>query len=393
MTLVLLLAAACAAAPVKTVTLPEAPAAASGAPAAPVVPAAPSLPGAVTAVTAAAGPAAALPALAAAATPGAAAAAAASPAAAAAPRAAGSLAAMGAGPAPARPAVQAAAFDGQRALRPVDGLFGPGSMVWRVNGHHMGRFGALAALATQASHPLVAESAKVTGQLLRDPHRRLLRTSVLLERVMFSERTEALDAVRLINRNHAQIEGRLEQAVGPYAAGTPFSARDPELLKWVLATVYFYTLGSYERYVERLGPADRDRFYAEFRYLGRLLAIPAKDMPADHAGFRAYYEGMLRSEQLAASPAARDLAANFERLPAVLAPLRALLDWPIAGLKRLVTGTLPPRIRELNGLPWTWKDELAYPVQKRLLRAALRGVPDALLRTRAHARALKRVGS
>jgi uncharacterized protein (DUF2236 family) len=33
---------------------------------------------------------------------------------------------------------------------------------------------------------------------------------------------------------HGRVRGRLPQAVGPYPAGAPYRADDPELLMWVL---------------------------------------------------------------------------------------------------------------------------------------------------------------
>jgi uncharacterized protein (DUF2236 family) len=274
---------------------------------------------------------------------------------------------------------------------PEEGLFGPDSMMWRISGHHIGRIGGFAALSSQAAHPLVAEASKFSRQLLQDPHRRMMRTMVLIERILFADRRTALEAARLVNLRHAEVSGVLEEPVGRFPAGTPFAATDPQLLKWVLATTYHHTLHYYETLVRKLSEEERERYYQETKYFGRLLGLTEKNMPARHAEFDAWIEQALQGPDLAVGGTARALTSRFMQLPKLPWPAGPLAKLSVDTLFRVVFGLLPERIREMNGLPWSWADRLLFPIQLRMTQKLVAATPDALLLTPAHLKARLRV--
>ena len=63
-----------------------------------------------------------------------------------------------------------------------------------------------------------------------DPYERLARTAQVMGTIGFGERAEANRVTRTVRAMHKRVNGRLRQAVGPYPAGTPYRADDPELL-------------------------------------------------------------------------------------------------------------------------------------------------------------------
>ena len=167
---------------------------------------------------------------------------------------------------------------------------------------------------------------------------------LVMSAIVFSKRDVALAAVRGVERAHQRIRGSLESAAGPFAAGTPYSGRDPELVQWVWATLVDTSLVVYERFVEDLSDEIRERYYADHRSVGSLLGVPEELLPADHVAFRAWYGETLESEALTVTDTARAIAAS------VLDPVVPL---PGIGLVRnLTAGLLPSRLRQAYGLAW-----------------------------------------
>src|SRR5262249_12405329 len=155
---------------------------------------------------------------------------------------------------------------------------------------------------------------------------------------------------------HGEIRGELEEAVGRFPVGTPFRATDPALLKWVLAATYSNTRAYYERFVRPLGEAERQQYYEEIKYLGQLLCLPPRELPRRYQEFDDYISRMLEGDDLAVSRTARELSVAFLRLPKLAWPIGPLAEVLITTMKSLVSGLLPDRVRELNGLPWRPSD-------------------------------------
>ena len=53
----------------------------------------------------------------------------------------------------------------------------------------------------------------------------------------FGSKRDADRVTARVRAMHRRVRGRLKQRVGPYPAGTPYRADDPELLMWVLFTL------------------------------------------------------------------------------------------------------------------------------------------------------------
>jgi uncharacterized protein (DUF2236 family) len=84
---------------------------------------------------------------------------------------------------------------------------------------------------------------------------------------------------------------RMHQRVGGVTPeGQPYAALDPELMTWVHLTASWGFLNAYDRYVEPLSAADRDRYYAEGGRLGRMFGAP--EPPGDVAGVAAWFDRM-----------------------------------------------------------------------------------------------------
>src|SRR5262249_54344515 len=151
-----------------------------------------------------------------------------------------------------------------------------------------------------------------------------------------------------VNRLHLGVTGRLTSDAGAFAAGTPYAAHDPELMRWVFATLVDTGLLLYPLFFAPLTAAEQERYYQESRRSVTLLGLSLANTPATLADFRGYMARMLASDQLAATPEALDVARTMMRMPAP-APLRPLL-WAVnVTYEQATVALLPPRLRQMYG--------------------------------------------
>src|SRR5262245_27805000 len=252
---------------------------------------------------------------------------------------------------------------------PEEGLFREGSQLRRVSAESVLILGGGRALLLEVAHPLVAAGVAEHSRFREDPLGRLQRTLDAMSTLAFRERGVALETARRVERAHLHVRGRLAEAVGRFAAGTPYDGRDPGLMRWVWATLVDTALEVTSRFVAPLAPEALEAYYAEQRTLARVLGIPDPPGPAAPARSRAFSGGMLASDGLAVGDAARAIAA------AVLAPPLRL---PITGVARLVTaGLLPPHLREAFGLTWDARQETRLAALCESARALRADAPTA----------------
>ena len=115
-----------------------------------------------------------------------------------------------------------------------------------------------------AAHPVAFEGFFMATGSLDDPYKRLRRTAEVMDAIAWRSRAEADRRTRRVRAMHAKARGTLPRAAGPFPAGTPWAADDPELLLWIVACLVDSAVLVYERYVTGL-TAGRAR-----RLLGRL---------------------------------------------------------------------------------------------------------------------------
>jgi uncharacterized protein (DUF2236 family) len=231
------------------------------------------------------------------------------------------------------------------------------------------------AILLQLAHPLVAAGVSdfsPFGDSAGGYVRRVRRTVGGMLNLTFGTEAAARETIRRINAVHRQVQGRLKEDVGPFPAGTPYSATDPALLLWVHATLLDSMLAAYETLVAPLTPAERDRFCAEAAETGEALGIPIDQMPRTAQQLRQYLDRMYAGGQIVVSPAARTLAAALFSPP--LGPTVGLFR-----VTRLVTiGFLPPAIREGYGFTWDSRRERACRALMTLTRRVRRLLPPML---------------
>ncbi len=223
-------------------------------------------------------------------------------------------------------------------------LFGDESWLRRVSAEPVLLFGGGRALLLEIAHPLVAAGVSEHSQFRTDPFGRLRRTLDALSRMVLGSRRQAIAAARDIEAAHARVRGSLRAGTAALPAGTPYHGRDPELVRWVWATLVDTAWVVYGRFIEPLDPQAREAFYADHSVVGRLMGTPPEAVPPDARAFRDWFDGVVAGELLEVTPTAREIAD---------AVFRASGSAPEGRLLRSITaGLLPERLRSAFGLPW-----------------------------------------
>lgn len=256
------------------------------------------------------------------------------------------------------------------------GLISEASVSWRVNAERIVLLGWSRAILMQIAHPLVAAGVEDHSSF-REGHLtaayRLHHTVRAMLSLTFGTEAQRAATLARINGIHRRVNGTLPRAVGPYPAGTRYSAEDPELLLWVHATLLDSLPAVYELLIAPLSAAERDEYCREAAAILPALGVPEGMAPESWSAFREYMDRMYASGQIVVSDTARALAAS------VLAPPWAPLVAPAARMNRLITvGLLPPQIRQQYGFEWNERSARALRRWVSVLSRVRRIVPPAL---------------
>ena len=264
-------------------------------------------------------------------------------------------------------------------LHARDGYFSPESMVRRLGNSPVTPFlGGGAAVLLQVAHPLVACGVVDHSGYDRNLWRRLARTLQALYLITFGNRQEAEQAGAAVQAVHARVHGRTPQQLGPFPPGTRYSASDPELMRWVHATLVHSSLAAYEQFVQPLTPNEKQRYHQEMNLVARLFGAPDEALPRSYREFRAYFDAHLESDTIIVTGPAQKVADIILAAP-LPTPLRLL-----APAHRLATARiLPAKLRHQYGLRWTPLHELALPLAGATVRYGTAPILAAARRSRA----------
>jgi uncharacterized protein (DUF2236 family) len=220
---------------------------------------------------------------------------------------------------------------------PTDGgLFGPKSIVWRVNRDRSFPLAGMRSLMVQALHPLAMAGVAQHSTWRQDPLGRLAATSSYLLTTTYGDTASALAAAAWVRKVHTRVRGTDPQT------GLPYSAEDPALLLWVHAGMVDSIVEVVRRYGRPIEPADLDRYVAEMVTFAEIVGVPHEDVPTTADALRAYIESV---ELRRATPAAKEAIAIVLDPPDLDAETRYL--WH--DLAQVAVGTLPDWARDMYG--------------------------------------------
>lgn len=251
------------------------------------------------------------------------------------------------------------------------GVFGPGSMNWRVNRKSALFLAAGRAALLQLAHPWVAAAIAQHSRTLQAPVRRFHNTFRLMFLMSFGSLEESFTAARRLHRLHQSIRGTLPQGAGRFPAGSPYLANETSALTWVLATLIDSSLMAHDLALPPLSATDREQYYAESRKSAALFGVPPGELPPELAGFESYMRSALQSDMLGVTPETRQLA---QRLASGAGAPMATPFW----YRALTIGLLPPRFREEFDFSYSDRERVAGERALRWIRRLYPRLPAML---------------
>jgi uncharacterized protein (DUF2236 family) len=162
---------------------------------------------------------------------------------------------------------------------------------------------------------------------------------------------------------------------GDMPDGSRYHALDPDTYYWAHATFFDQALYFADTFVKRLSRAEKEQMYSESKTWYRRYGVSDRPMPADYAEFERYWDRMIDQVLVAHSTAKYGVGyvtKGFPRPKAVNPVVWRLVSPvfnPVAAF--LTTGGMPPRTRELLGLPWSERKERNYQRFAALWRSRL----------------------
>ncbi|WP_027347091.1 oxygenase MpaB family protein [Hamadaea tsunoensis] len=247
------------------------------------------------------------------------------------------------------------------------GLFGPGTVTWRVHAEPVLLLSAPRALLLQALHPRAIAGVTQNSDFKNDPWGRLQRTINYVATVVYGTTAQAEAAGRRVRAVHAAMTAR------DVDTGEEFRLDEPDLLRWVHVTEVDSFVTTARRAGLELSDADVDRYYAEQRRAAELVGLDPATVPGTAAEVAAFYERHL--PELHSTPEAREVMRFLVSppLPYGLGITPVRVAW--WGFSALGVGLLPRWARRMYSLPGLPTTDVSATASAYAVRHALRVLP------------------
>jgi uncharacterized protein (DUF2236 family) len=269
------------------------------------------------------------------------------------------------------PSPDGALIDDARARRL---LVGPDSVCWRHASDIRLNLAILYPLLLQVAHPTVGAGVRDFSDFEKHPYERLLRTVDYVTLLVYGGE-DAIAAGRRLRALHRRFNGVRDD-------GHRYSALEPGAYAWVHATLLQSYVAGHAHFGTPMSPTEVERFYSEYRGLGRLIGVRPRDLPTTWTRFCAYFERVSQSELEPNDSVRRVLRAVDLAGPAILplpGPLSAVTRIPV---RRAIwlggVGLITPDLRRRLQIPWNVADELSFRAMGMLTRAMTPVMPERL---------------
>ena len=198
--------------------------------------------------------------------------------------------------------------------------------------------GGMRALLLQSLHPLAMAGVADHSDYRNDPWGRLQRTADFLVATTFGPADLAERTIERIKTVHLTVTGTT-------ADGTPYSASDPHLLRWVHVAEVDSFLRAFQTYgASRLTPQQADGYVADMAVIARALGVVAP--PVSVRGLRDQL--LLFRHETRSTPQSRDAARYLLLEP----PLDAAARVPYMLIAGAAIATLPAWARAELRIPF-----------------------------------------
>jgi uncharacterized protein (DUF2236 family) len=256
---------------------------------------------------------------------------------------------------------------------------GPDSLTWQFFAdHRMALLGPRAAVL-QNMLPALGQGVEDHSVWFAETLARLARSIPPIFGTVYGPDPEATG--RKVRDFHTPIKGRMPASEG----GRPYSALNPETYYWAHATFVEHLVVATETFIRPLSLAEKDRLIGESVTWFERYGVSARGIPTTWAEFDAYWADALERRLVKHRTAAYGVGYATKGWPRPARVPRVvwwLVRCPVdAASASLTIGGLPPRAREILGLPWDDVRERRYRRFARLVRAlhpVIRRLPPRL---------------
>jgi uncharacterized protein (DUF2236 family) len=277
------------------------------------------------------------------------------------------------------------------------GLFGPGSITWKLHEEPILLIGGLRSLYLQALHPRAVAAIAQNSGYRSDAWGRLNRTSEYVGTVVYGSSAEVAAAGSRIRRLHSRMS-----ATDP-RTGERFRIDEPDLLRWVHVAEVESFLTTARRAGVKLSDDEVDAYYTEQLRAAELVGLDPSTVPATAAEVDAYYDAMRPELGLTRDSAETALFLTVPPVPGSWGsrPLRLGLTlgptrWAYFGIAGTAFALLPPWARRLyGGLGWPTTDvsaDLSVRGMRLLMKTVIAAVPQRYKVAPMRQAALERAG-
>ncbi len=251
------------------------------------------------------------------------------------------------------------------------GIFGPGSVSWKINRESAVFLGAGHAALLQLAHPWVAAALQQHSNLMSRPIARFHNTFRIVYTMIFGSLPQALAAARHLYALHTTIRGELPESAAGWPRGAHYEANEIAALRWVFATLVESAELAYACALGTMPDAEREQYYVDCKTLAALFGLPESALPENWEAFAAYNRRMHASAELGVTATARAMAHNL---------LSGAGSWiPIPRWYRALTAEwMPERFRAEFALNDSAADRRAANRAGRRIPDVYRGLPESV---------------
>jgi len=262
------------------------------------------------------------------------------------------------------------------------GLFGPGSVTWRVHQEPILFLAGLRALYLQALHPRAIAGVVQNSDYKTDPWGRFQRTVKYVATVVYGTTEQARAAGRRVRAVHSTL------AAADPQTGERFRIDAPELLLWVHISEVESFVDTAKRAGAPLSPEDVDGYYLEQRRAAELVGLDPQQVPGSAAEVAEYYRSIRPKLRMTRDSAETLAFLTVPPLPWKLGFTPVRLAY--GGLAATAFGLLPQWARRLYGLPGLPTTDVSATVSAKTLRLALKALPSSVFEGPIYKAAMRR---
>ena len=247
--------------------------------------------------------------------------------------------------------------------RADDGLFGPGSVAWKVFIDPSAQIGMVTATMLQALNPAMMRLFDKASNNSKDPAGRAQRTGQWVLTTIFADTAHAEAAGESVRRMHAHTKWTDPNT------GEELRADNPAWLQWTHNVIVWGVLEAADMYGPTLSPAEQDQLVREMHRQAELVGIDPADLPASKAELNAYVDE--QSDWMALILPSAEFSGGLRHTTLLGNPLRTL---PAAAVQSGIATLMPDWAKLLYG----YRES---PLRRMRSRAVMRAMTAASRRT------------